>query len=266
MESLAEAFDEGIKECFKVLAEDLLKEHVSALIKGLAAEVVGASFGSVAKFVFKFILHAQDRVLVGLEMMIREPLMTGVRVAEESFDLPHNKFRRDQLMSALHNLERAETYSLKQKNPEQTATIRIFQMLCLAEIVGGSALARKKFRDVEPVLQFRFRAPTEESQLLAERSEQECARAEEYRRWANEVRQQERSYPSYLMSEFRARTLSRPVDIEFLARVRAEESAAYRQRANRLRRQAQKVNLMLGMLAEMVKAAEERDASNLETS
>ena len=157
-DGLYEGLKKGIETYAKTATEEAIKDQVSLLVREASADIVGAFVGNVAGSLLKSFLKVHDNIAANLDKLIREPFVTGARVAQEAMGSQwagedERLFREQRLRFSIEKLEAALTLAKGSKNyEEEYFLICLLQGLCAVEIRGGRPLARHKFSLVIPTL------------------------------------------------------------------------------------------------------------------
>lgn len=176
-DGLYEGLKKGIETYAKTATEEAIRDQVSLILREASADIVGAFVGTVAGSLLKSVLRVHDNIAANLDKLIREPYVTGVRVAQEAmasqwYGEDERLFREQRLRFGIEKLEEALTLAKDNKKyEEERFLICLLQGLCAVEIRGGRPLARHKFSFVIPKLVYEAERLEPVEQRAAERAE-----------------------------------------------------------------------------------------------
>jgi hypothetical protein len=145
-ESLEKVVYDSLKAAASQAVEELIKHSVSEASTVIFSEIAGSLGGVGAKVLIRMLLRISDSVAGKLDTLCREPFETGIRVAQEALNLEcknenERRFREQQLMFALSQLERAWTLMEGKTKSHCRRLARLAQGICAAKIAGGANYA-----------------------------------------------------------------------------------------------------------------------------
>ncbi len=179
-EILEETFTDLAKTYGTAAAEHAL-EGVSDAVRGLAADTVGVFMGAVAKFLFQTLVRHEATVAAKLDVLIREPAVTGIAVGMEALSGAEDKrssiaFKQRRLQFAIEKLDVARTLS-GPKRDMQFVLVTLLQGFLLTQIDGGLSLATARFAEVLPFLLKRVETLSKKADCLRARADEADAEA-----------------------------------------------------------------------------------------
>jgi hypothetical protein len=145
-ESLEEVTSDSLKAAVSQAVEELIKDSVSEASAQILSAIAGSVGGVGAKVLVRMLLRISDSVSAKLNTICREPFETGMRVAQEALDLEcksddEHRFREQQLMFSLGQLERAWTLLAGNNKTQLRPVVRLAEGICAAEIAGAANYA-----------------------------------------------------------------------------------------------------------------------------
>jgi hypothetical protein len=156
--ALLSATDTAVATLVEDYSKQVFTEQLSNVLKAAGAKAAGAIAASLGVGLIEAIWKQNDYVQAQLNRLIRQPLISGSRMANEAVNLPNDtdarrKFKEQRLNAAVDELFRAWGM-LKDRETDTLDRFIIakLQGLCFHQLEGGREMATKRLDEAIGIL------------------------------------------------------------------------------------------------------------------